>query len=85
MPDEYNQEEDAIGKALAGLRWSKEGKRLGRREKSAIGRAMVAKRGRSKGGRKRVVEHAPGPRGGCRCVECRRRKKVEPAVEVAPG
>jgi hypothetical protein len=42
-----------------------------RERRSALMREINGLRKSRGGGRPRTVEHAPGPRGGCRCADCR--------------
>ena len=63
------------GRQLADLRWGP-GLGMDRKNRSAIGKALVAKRGSSKGGRPATRGHEglplEYPTRGCRCRECRR-------------
>ena len=50
--------------------------RLDRKARAGIAREMASKRRTHGGGRPRTIPHKPGPRGGCRCAECRGKRKA---------
>jgi hypothetical protein len=70
--DEFSQESLTPFQEIAMWRHKgKDGRLMSRERRSAVMRELGKLR-RGRGGREATVLHAPGPRGGCRCAECRR-------------
>lgn len=71
--DEPGREEAQGGaRSMAAWRWGKLPRgALTSAQRSEIMRELASRRRAHGGGRPRTVEHKPGPRGGCRCADCR--------------
>lgn len=59
---------------------------MDKQERSEYFRLLASLRRRRSGGRKggrpRRIQHQPGPLGGCRCADCRKKTKTAPAAKV---
>ena len=77
--DDWNQD-DPSEMAVMGLiaRGKVPKDRVPRERRSALMREINGLRRVRGGGRPRTVVHAPGPRGGCRCADCRKQGKAVP-------
>jgi hypothetical protein len=74
--DEQPGREEALSGAqmMAAWRWGKIPRSaLDRKARAEIMRQLAKQNPVKSTGRPRTVEHRPGPRGGCRCADCRAR------------
>lgn len=75
--DEWNQEEPGELQVMGLIARGKLPREtIPRARRSAVMREINGLRRVRGGGRPRTVGHAPGPRGGCRCADCRAQGKA---------
>lgn len=84
MSEEWSQESGAelaeFNRRMAGRRWGRRDGLTGE-QRAAMMKRIQAEQVRHQGGRPRTVVHAPGPRGGCRCAECRGRQVLKGSID----